>query len=81
MQKFRVFSMTRQKIMVIKQAGATHSPHHPCEQVAACNSLGDLIQLGYFFYSPCGFSAAVQQCLREKGHTISRTLHFESVLK
>lgn len=49
MQKLRVVSMTRQKIMVIKQAGATQSPHHPCEQVAACNSLGDLIQLGFFF--------------------------------
>lgn len=68
-------------MIIIKSAGITPSSHHPVSrwQQVTQPEWSDSARL--FFYSPWGFLAAVQQSLRGKGDTISRTPHFESVLE
>lgn len=66
-------------MMIIKSAGITQSSHHPVSWWQQVTQSGWSDSAWLFFYSPWGFSAAVQQSLREKGHTIFRTPHFDSV--
>lgn len=66
-------------MIIIKSAGITQSSHHPESRRQQVTQPGWCDSAQLCFYSLWGFLTTVQQSLKEKGHTISRTPHFESV--